>query len=118
MVSLKRKRSSVAYQDNADSDVSFEDVSDPSEDEIDLSSALTGKKPKKAAQEKPAQDEDEDDEDDLQNMLRESILKRDVKEGTALLKKTKGRTKITKGEVGGGSFQSMGSCVYLYENSY
>ncbi|KAH9054251.1 DEAD-domain-containing protein [Lactarius vividus] len=34
--------------------------------------------------------------------------RRNIKDGTELLKNTKGKKKLTKGEVGGGSFQSMG----------
>ncbi|KAI0256032.1 DEAD-domain-containing protein [Lactifluus subvellereus] len=41
-------------------------------------------------------------------MIRNSISRRNVKDGTELLKNTKGKKKLTKGEVGGGSFQSMG----------
>ena len=54
-------------------------------------------------------DDDGENEEDLQEIIRESIAKRNTKDGTELLKKTKGKTKIAKGEVGGGSFQSMGA---------
>ena len=49
-----------------------------------------------------------DDDEDLQDIIRQATTKRDLKEGTQVVKKAKGKTKITKGEVGGGSFQSMG----------
>jgi hypothetical protein len=65
--------------------------------EVDISSALVGKRPRR--------DLGEDNDDDLQDMIH-FISKRDIKIGTEFLKKTKG--KLTKGEVGGGSFQSMG----------
>ncbi|KAI8993093.1 DEAD-domain-containing protein [Trametes punicea] len=109
MPSAKRKRSESVVSENHYSEVSLDDV--PSEDEIDISSALTGKRPKTS----PEVDvrEDKDDDDDLQEFIRESIAKRDVKEGTELLKKTKGKAKIAKGEVGGGSFQSMGLYPWL-----
>jgi len=49
-----------------------------------------------------------DDDDALEEMIRDSIAKRDKKAGTEILKKVKGKNKLVKGEVGGGSFQSMG----------
>ena len=106
MVSGKRKRVAPA---ESDSEAEYSEVSLASEDEIDISSALTGKRPRVAT--KSHISEAEDDED-LQEFIRGSIAKRDVKEGTELLKKTKGRTKIVKGEVGGGSFQSMGAHLF------
>ena len=51
----------------------------------------------------------EDDDDGLQEIIQQSIAKRNQKSGTELLKKTKGKAKIVKGEVGGGSFQSIGT---------
>lgn len=105
MVSVKRKRTEPV---DTDSEAEYSEVSLGSEDEIDISSALTGKRPKVALNSTTLEVEDDEA---LQEFIRESIAKRDVKEGTELLKKTKGRTKIAKGEVGGGSFQSMG--VYL-----
>lgn len=77
-----------------------------SDDEIDISSALTGKRVK-FGQKQIADDEDENSED-LESLIREATKKRDIKDGTKLLKKTKARSKIVKGELGGGSFQSMG----------
>ena len=44
----------------------------------------------------------------LEQIIREAIQKKNIKDGTDLMKKMKGKTKIAKGEVGGGSFQSMG----------
>lgn len=98
MTFSKRKRQSLSgeFLDHTETGGS-------SDSEIDISSALTGKRPKK-----PQARGIGNEEDDLGDMLRESISKRDVKGGTELLKKTKGKTKIVKGEVGGGSFQSMG----------
>ncbi|KAI0819998.1 ATP-dependent RNA helicase DBP10 [Trametes gibbosa] len=81
-----------------------------SEDDMDISSALTGKRPRVTPRITSLAEEDDDD---LQEFIRESIAKRDVKEGTELLKKTKGKSKIAKGEVGGGSFQSMGLFPWL-----
>jgi ATP-dependent RNA helicase DDX54/DBP10 len=79
-----------------------------SNDEIDISSALTGKKKLKLAH----HDSDEEDED-LHEIIRQATSKRDMKGGTELLKKTKGKSKLAKGEIGGGSFQSMGMLCIL-----
>ncbi|OSD06788.1 DEAD-domain-containing protein [Trametes coccinea BRFM310] len=108
MPPTKRKHSESIDSDDGFSEVSLDDGH--SEDEVDISSALTGKRPRITPRVVP-QEDDEDDED-LQEFIRESIAKRDVKEGTELLKKTKGK-KIAKGEVGGGSFQSMGLYPWL-----
>ncbi|KAH9929503.1 ATP-dependent RNA helicase DBP10 [Epithele typhae] len=104
MVSGKRKRTAVDEPEPEDSDFSI--VSADSDEEIDISSALTGKRVKLTQT-------DDDGDEDLEKFIRESIIKRDVKEGTELLKKTKGKSKIIKGEVGGGSFQSMGLYPWL-----
>lgn len=101
----KRKHTESSESEADYSEVSADDGY--SEDEIDISTALTGKRPK------ISRVRDEDDDDDLKDFIRDSITKRDVKEGTELLKKTKGKTKIVKGEVGGGSFQSMGTWCFV-----
>ena len=114
MVSVKRKRSDATASEDEFSEVSQDYAQ--SDEEIDISTALTGKRPKVAMISKgtpgAGNDWDDDNDDDLQDFIRESIAKRDVKEGTELLKKTKGKTKIAKGEVGGGSFQSMGGYLF------
>lgn len=87
-------------------DTSFETPSDGDGDqEPDIFTALTGKKKRQISG--PEGRISEDDED-LQGIIRQATTKRDVKEGTQVVKKAKGKTKISKGEVGGGSFQSMG----------
>lgn len=74
----------------------------------DIFAALTGQKKRRVSEfEEPTLGEGEDDED-LQEIIRQAMTKRDVKEGTQVIKKAKGKAKIAKGEVGGGSFQSMG----------
>ncbi|KAI0675232.1 DEAD-domain-containing protein [Trametes maxima] len=108
MAPIKRKHAESVDSGDDYSEVSLDDAF--SEDEVDISSALTGKRARVTPR-VPVQDDD--DEGDLQEFIRESIAKRDVKEGTELLKKTKGKTKIVKGEVGGGSFQSMGLYPWL-----
>ena len=110
MAPQKRKRD----EEWSDEDFAAASGSDD-ESDIDISSALTGKKPRKDSSSRgplpkvarPV--EEEDDEEDIEEIIRESIAKKNVKGGTELLKKTKGKAKIAKGEVGGGSFQSMGA---------
>ncbi|KAH9949579.1 ATP-dependent RNA helicase DBP10 [Amylocystis lapponica] len=103
MVAPKRKRSTVS--DSEDFEVSEAHLSDS---DIDISSALVGRQRRQV----PGQTVEDEDEE-LQELIRESISKRDVKGGTDMLKKTKGKAKMAKGEVGGGSFQSMGLYPWL-----
>jgi hypothetical protein len=70
-------------------------------EQVDISSALAGNRQR-------AQPE-HDSEDELGDFIRTSIAKRDMKKGADVVKKAKGKTKLAKGEVGGGSFQSMGT---------
>jgi hypothetical protein len=74
--------------------------------DTDIAFALTGK------------NANEESDDDLNKLVHESIVKRNVKGGTEVLKRTKGKTKIIKGEVGGGSFQSMGTCFSISTSRY
>ena len=91
----------------SDGSIEMVDLSDDDEMDMDISSALAGKRRKVQAF---AQDDvDGEDDEDLAKFLKDSIAKRDVKEGTQVLKKAKGKGKVGKGEVGGGSFQSMGA---------
>ncbi len=76
-------------------------------DDFDISSALTGR----AAAKTSAVGDDEDDED-LAALIRDSTARRHKKDGTKMIKTVKGKSKVSKGEVGGGSFQSMGECWY------
>ena len=95
MAPLKRRRTTSAEREpSPESVVSEVPISDS---EVDISSTLT-------ARQRPHIDGEEDDED----FIRETMAKHNVKSGTEILKKTKGKNKITKGEVGGGSFQNMG----------
>jgi hypothetical protein len=100
MLALKRKRTRGSGSDYF-SDESVLSGQALSDDEIDISSALTGKRAKIT----PVADESDHD---LQQFIQESISKRDIKTGTEIVKKVKGKGKVAKGEVGGGSFQSMG----------
>ncbi|KAL0955956.1 hypothetical protein HGRIS_002138 [Hohenbuehelia grisea] len=102
MPALKRKRTGPSHSDVESDSYSERSLSD---DEVDISSALTGKKSRLAA---PATFDEPEDEDELNAIIQSSIAKRDIKNGTELVKKVKGKAKLGKGEVGGGSFQSMG----------
>ncbi|TFK44727.1 DEAD-domain-containing protein [Crucibulum laeve] len=97
----KRKRA-INIGAEVDSDASEYSERALSDDEVDISSALTGKKPK------IAHNVEDDDDEGLKDFIENSIAKRDVKEGTQVMKKTRGKAKLAKGEIGGGSFQSMG----------
>jgi ATP-dependent RNA helicase DDX54/DBP10 len=102
---MLRKRT---RHDTDASDVSVLDSSqqrDFSDDAVDISSALTGKKRKLFEQ---PEDLEDDDIEDFSRFVQESIVKRDIKNGTQVMKSIKGKQKVMKGEVGGGSFQSMG----------
>jgi ATP-dependent RNA helicase DDX54/DBP10 len=66
----------------------------------DISSALVGKRQRLSPS------------DDIAEFIQSSILKRDIKGGTKIIKNAKGKAKLAKGEVGGGSFQSMGQSPY------
>lgn len=94
MVSLKRKRS---IDGDYHPDHGFSIVPDDDED-IDIVSALTSNR---------ATQLDEGTDEELDEFIHDAIVKRNVKGGTHLLKKIK-RKGMGKGDVGGGSFQSMG----------
>lgn len=83
----------------------------PSDDDQgpDIFAALTGQKKRQFS----ASEKTSDGDEDLQEIIRQATTKRDLKEGTQVVKKAKGKARITKGEVGGGSFQSMGACIPL-----
>jgi ATP-dependent RNA helicase DDX54/DBP10 len=72
-----------------------------SDDEVDIASVLTGNKLKKDLV-------GENSDDELSKMIQSSTARRNVKGGVDVVKKAQGKAKMTKGEVGGGSFQSMG----------
>ena len=79
-----------------------------SEDELDISSALTAPRPRTLS---TVQDHSDSSDGELNEIIQKSIVDRNVKGGTELLKKAKGKAKMIKGEVGGGSFQSMGTLL-------
>lgn len=105
MAPIKRKFSSFSASEESDADTISEGL--PSDSDIDISAALIGNKDKGVHPEGV-----EDDDEELQELIRDSIAKRNVKGGTDMLKKTKGKARMAKGEVGGGSFQSMGRCLH------
>ncbi|KAJ3516845.1 hypothetical protein NLJ89_g867 [Agrocybe chaxingu] len=102
MPSVKRKLSPTqvgSEDEGSSSPVASQD------DGFDISSALIRKRPKIT--------QDENDDEDLADFIQSSIAKRSIKEGTSVIKQAKGKAKVVKGEVGGGSFQSMGQCFYF-----
>lgn len=106
----KRKRSTNSEEREQWNDTSSASASVSESEDFDVSSALTGKRPKIT---KPMED---GDEDDIGEFIQASIAKRSTKEGTIIVKKAKGKEKVNKGEVGGGSFQSMGEFIRLGSN--
>lgn len=107
----RRDESVSSSEEGYESDNSIEMVGlsdNDDEMDMDISSALAGKRRKVRAS---AQDDEGEDDEDLAKFLKDSMAKRDVKEGTQVLKKAKGKGKVGKGEVGGGSFQSMGTSL-------
>ncbi|ESK97076.1 atp-dependent rna helicase dbp10 [Moniliophthora roreri MCA 2997] len=100
---LSQKRKHDHSDDDSSSEASFSH--DESDDEdIDISPALISKKPRI----EKTLEEDEEEEEDLSLFLQDTIAKKNVKSGTKVVKQIKGKAKLAKGEVGGGSFQSMG----------
>ena len=74
------------------------------EQEIDISSALTNVNGNARTTHKVSEDDDDEE------FIRKTMEHRYIKDGTKVLKKTKskGNAKMAVGQVGGGSFQSMG----------
>ncbi|KAJ4483387.1 P-loop containing nucleoside triphosphate hydrolase protein [Lentinula aciculospora] len=100
-----KRKHSILSDDGSPPDIHHdEDGNDYKGDDVDISSALAGKKAKIDSQFPVQFDGDED----FSIFLQDIMAKHNVKSGTELLKKTKGKGKLGKGEVGGGSFQSMG----------
>ncbi|KAG6897896.1 hypothetical protein C0992_009380 [Termitomyces sp. T32_za158] len=93
----KRKRPAVDENYTRVSPLLAQESSD---DEIDISNALSGKKAKTVTE--------ASDDDDFNDFLQKATAKRHIKGGTEVVKQAKGKGKVVKGEVGGGSFQSMG----------
>ncbi|KAF9241609.1 P-loop containing nucleoside triphosphate hydrolase protein [Melanogaster broomeanus] len=105
-MTLQKRKKSV--EDDEDSDSSFSVVQADDDDiDIDISSALTGKRPRKRLVTSSNTEDDVHDDEELREFINDSIAKRDVKGGTEMLKKIRSKGK-GKGDIGGGSFQSMG----------
>ncbi|KAJ3899688.1 P-loop containing nucleoside triphosphate hydrolase protein [Lentinula edodes] len=103
MPPTKRKHSDSSDERSL-SDLDIDGIdNDLEDDDVDISSALTRKRSKNNSQQNQS-----DGEEDFSIFLQDAMAKHNVKSGTELLKKTKGKAKLVKGEVGGGSFQSMG----------
>ncbi|KAJ3567177.1 hypothetical protein NP233_g6540 [Leucocoprinus birnbaumii] len=102
---MLRKRTRKERKESDGSELNHSEGQGFSDDGVDISSALTGKKRKLSEQ---PEDLEDDDPEDISQFIQETIAKRDIKEGTQIVKNIKGKQKVAKGEVGGGSFQSMG----------
>lgn len=105
MPALKRKRTTgpdreSPFEGSVISEVPASDV------EVDISSTLTARKRQHSA--------DGEEYGDDEEFIRETMAKHNIKSGTDMLKRTKGKNKLAKGEVGGGSFQSMGEVYCLF----
>ncbi|KAG1869866.1 ATP-dependent RNA helicase DBP10 [Suillus tomentosus] len=102
MVSRKRNRD-IEEDEESSSDFSIVHPASDDEFDVDISSALTGKRPRKDS----LVENHPDDDDGIEELIHDSISKRNMKGGTEMLKKIKSKGK-SKGDIGGGSFQSMG----------
>ena len=101
MASQKRKR---VAQEEEETDSDYEVVpASGDEFDVDISGALTGKRPRGD----PENQLEHNDDDGIEDLIHDSIVKRNVKGGTEMLKKIKNKGK-SKSDIGGGSFQSMG----------
>lgn len=78
--------------------------------DLDITDVLTGAN---KTSKKQRIDPHEDPEDDLADLLATKISKRNVKDGTKVVKKSNARGNLVHGQVGGGSFQSMGKTELL-----
>jgi ATP-dependent RNA helicase DDX54/DBP10 len=103
---LRARRGRKRARDEADPASAGEAVSDT---DIDVFGALTGTK-----NDAGGLSQGNSDEEALQSFIHDSIVKRNVKGGTKVLKQAKGNAKMMKGEVGGGSFQSMGAWFVFF----
>ncbi|EJD52781.1 DEAD-domain-containing protein [Auricularia subglabra TFB-10046 SS5] len=74
------------------------DIVAAEDSDVDIAAALAGGA------------EDEDDASGDEDFIRDTLRKKHVKDGVEIMKQAKGKGKshVKKGEVGGGSFQSMG----------
>jgi len=118
MLPLKRKRRSVedvASENDSDANSAFSSASSIADgDFLGQSRPSKGNKTKFASKEENAVEEEREsseEEEDETALIRKSIAKRNIRDGKELLKKTskvKGKGKA-KADMGGGSFQSMGS---------
>jgi ATP-dependent RNA helicase DDX54/DBP10 len=125
MLPLKRKRRSVkdvALENDSDANSAFSSASSIADADFLGQRGVSNNdktkftsKGEDPADEKGTSSEEEEDETAL---IRKSIAKRNIRDGKELLKKTlkvKGKGKA-KADMGGGSFQSMGS-YFLPTNS-
>ena len=94
---VKRKQPDCPPEsDGSDYDVVAQDDSD-----VDIAAALVD-----------GGHGDDDDGSGDEDFIRDTLRKKHVKDGAEVVKQAKGKGKshVKKGELGGGSFQSMGAC--------
>jgi len=124
--SMSRKRRAAPIADVLDTGLSrsssstSDEGTSGSDHSLDISSALIKRKPSLQKGKAPLipPDDGTDDDTELEEMIRNSISRRNVKDGTELLKNTKGKKKLSKGELGGGSFQYMGNSSWSLSASH
>lgn len=113
-MSRKRRAAPIA----SDLDIGVTRSSSPSDEEpsgpdgsFDISSALTQRSAVLQKGKAPLVPHDDgiDNDTELEEIIRRSISGRNIRAGTEYLKSAKGKKRLTKGELGGGSFQSMGT---------
>ena len=115
----EKKRTRATSEDSAfvgsDDDLSIASAA-ASDDEVDISSALTGRTNKKrklgAGPLAPVDsDIDGDGDDAIEELIRESIAKRNTKEGAEVVKHANGgkrKKRLARDEVGEGASKSIG----------
>ncbi|KAG6334659.1 hypothetical protein ID866_4426 [Astraeus odoratus] len=101
-----RKRKRVNKENEGDSG-SASSIVPPDGSDIDISSALTRKRARHDGTSDSENEGLDTSDSDFEDFINDSISRRNVKGGTDMLKKIKSKGK-GRGEVGGGSFQSMG----------
>ncbi|KAG2362306.1 ATP-dependent RNA helicase DBP10 [Suillus spraguei] len=102
MASRKRNRV-IEEEEETETDFSLVQPASDDEFDVDISGALTGKRPRKDV---PIENYPSDD-DGIEELIHESIAKRNMKGGTEMLKKIKSKGK-SKGEIGGEASKAWG----------
>ncbi|KZW00235.1 DEAD-domain-containing protein [Exidia glandulosa HHB12029] len=93
---VKRKQPDSVRDDDNDDGSDYDVVAQDDGNDVDIAAALVG--------------DNADDGSGDEDFIRDTLRKKHVKDGAELVKQAKGKGKshVKKGELGGGSFQSMG----------